>query len=162
MSQSKNLPTWGKGNWSNIFIPCTFPMQCNLKHITQEKLLEIHASQNTIYWMSLALQEAGTIGESKAAGKSEKSPCQGAENGSWEASTRNSQKIDIISVKRKNLKVLLGGGREGVMKEIPDQSWFETPLWYFKTKYALCQASWTLLLISNRLDVIGKINKLMF
>jgi len=32
--------------------------------------------------MSLALQEAGTIGESKAAGKSEKSPCQGAKNAS--------------------------------------------------------------------------------
>lgn len=97
-------------------------MQSNLRHITQEKLLEIHASQNSVYWMSLALQEAGTIGESKAAGKiRKKSPCQGTENGSWEASTKNSQKIDIISIKGKIWR-FCWGEKKRVEKQIPDQS----------------------------------------
>lgn len=54
--------------------------------------------------------------------KSEKSSCQGAENGSWEASSEIARKLILFLKKKKNLKVLLGGGREGVEKEIPDQS----------------------------------------
>lgn len=116
MSWSKNLRAQGKDNSSNIFIPQTF--LCTATSGTkQEKLLEIHASQNPIYWMLLALQETGTIGESKAA---EKSPCRGQRIGAERQAPEIAQKL-ILFLWKEKCEGFAGGRKKGDGERNPRQ-----------------------------------------
>lgn len=84
---------------------------------------------------------------------SRKITLSGAENRSWEASTRNSPKIDIIFCKKKNSKGLLGGEREGMGKKSQTKTlgYSEISLRNFDSKYVLYQLSW--IICPNMLDV---------
>lgn len=70
----------------------------------------------------------------------------GAEKRSWKASTRNSPKIDIISVKRKIWRFCWGEKERGWGKKSQTRTlcYSETSLRNFNSKYVLYQLSWVI------------------
>lgn len=90
--------------------------------------------------MSLALQEAGTIGESKAA---EKSPCRGQRIGAERQEPEIAQKLILFLLKEK-FEGFAGGEKErrwGKKRQTRTLGYSETSLRNFNSKYVLYQLS---------------------
>lgn len=157
------LPVWRchgvktctrKGQLQQHLYTTNFPVHCNLWHKTRKTA-----------WNS-CLPESYLLNASCLAGNwnnrwikgSRKITLSGAENRSWEASTRNSPKIDIISVKRKMWGFCWGEKERGWGKKSQTRTlgYSEKSLKNFNSKYVLHQLSWIICL--NVLDTMVKLN----